>query len=84
MSLPMQIYSTCDLLTLVSWAWFCNEGRVTVFPGHIPWCLVFLSSSVWGNIPSNHSTKSDIEHKIFGGLETNHKCMSIIIVQKRV
>ena len=43
-----------------------------------------VSSEVWENIHSNHSTKSDIEHKKFGGLETNRKCMNIIIVQKCV
>ena len=41
-----------------------------------------VSSKVWGNIPSNCSIMSDIEHKKIGGLETNHNCMNIIIVLK--
>ena len=48
---------------------------MAIFPG------VYYRSAV-GNISSSHSTKSDIEHKKIGGLETNHKCMSIIIAQK--
>ena len=43
-----------------------------------------VSFKVWGNIPSNRSTSQMLNIIFFGGLETNHKCMNIIIVQKFV
>ena len=65
------------------WNFTCGQDRPDIcnHTNDVLQIMLYLPKYVWENVPSNFSTKSHIQ---FGGLETNHKYMNIIISQKLI